>query len=306
MASNLPEIEESVINDMFNEISNMEVMLDQDPLEFGPRRLNSKTADTRDFLTRCEKMFVQVSHWLQVYKRAHRSGQLDFDLAMQDMLANDPEVRAGRNVADRNAIAIVKMRDEKEDLDKLQVTIQDLDAVMTVIKSKRADLKDVQSRLRDQKNLCQEEIHLGAKWGSKIYDGAAKDPRSNIDLDNTPVVDSVTMRDLQNFMSMADEVDVSDIPVPFVSEPTLTIEVSSGGLNIEATETLTERFLNLTLGDKTETPLLLNKTLKVEDLPKSAPEDEIDDFLSEIDTSEPKAEDTSSTEVSIDDLLSGF
>jgi hypothetical protein len=40
---------------------------------------------------------------------------------------------------------------------------------MTVIKAKRTDLKDLQGRLRDQLKLCQEQIALGQRWGSKTF-----------------------------------------------------------------------------------------------------------------------------------------
>ena len=39
-----------------------------------------------------------------------------------------------------------------------------------VVKSKRYDLKDIQGRLKDQMHLCQEEIGLGSRWGSRIPD----------------------------------------------------------------------------------------------------------------------------------------
>lgn len=276
MASNLPVVEESVIDTMFEEVSNMEVMLDRDPLEFGPKRLNEKTSITRDHLTRCEKLFGQVSQWLQLYKRAHRAGQLEFDLAMQDLLANDPEVRAGRNVADRNAIAVIKMRDSKEDLDRLQVMIQDLDAVMAVIKSKRADLKDVQSRLRDQKNLCQEEIHLGAKWGSKAFD--PNEVSSSFDFSKTPVVDSVTMNELKGLMSLSDsEPDLGGVETKFVEESPFPPEEIAG------------------------TPATDNKVLNVSDLTSDSSEEDLDSLLLGIDVSPPKPD--TSRDVSIDDLL---
>ena len=46
--------------------------------------------------------------------------------------------------------------------------IQDLDAVLSVIRAKRTDLKDIQGRLRDQFKICQEEIGLGGRWGSRL------------------------------------------------------------------------------------------------------------------------------------------
>lgn len=217
--SNLPVLDESLFDTMFKDLEGMNVELDLDPLEFGPKRLNQKVAESRDFLTQCEKLFTRVSHWLQLYKRAHRAAQLDFDLAMHDMLANDPEVRAGRNVADRNAIATTKMRDRREELDRLAVVVQDLEGVLVVIKSKRSDLKDTQGRLREQKQLCQEEIGLGAKWGSKTANGKTSYIAA------APVVDAATMNDINAMLEVSrSECDLGTVtpePVPEDKTPSL-------------------------------------------------------------------------------------
>jgi hypothetical protein len=205
--SELPGISEEITDSIFKEIESMNIILDNDPLEFGPKRLNSKVAEARSYLTRCEQLFTRVAQWLQLYKRAHRAGQLDFDLAMQDMLANDPEVRAGRNVKDRDAIATTKMRARREEIDQLGITIQDLEALMTVIKSKRIELRGVQGNLREQKQLCQEEIGLGSKWGSK----AGVQP-SGI-LNTTPSVDAITMKDINALLEGNSESDLSTVVV---------------------------------------------------------------------------------------------
>ena len=50
---------------------------------------------------------------------------------------------------------------------KLQCDIAEIDDLMTVVKAKRSDLRDTQSRLRDQIKLCHDEISLGSRWGDK-------------------------------------------------------------------------------------------------------------------------------------------
>jgi hypothetical protein len=182
------------IDQVFSALEAMSVDLDDDPLEYGPRRLAHKVSETRTHLSRCEQLSLQISRLLQQYKRGHRAAQLEFDLKLQHMLANDPEVRAGRNVADRNAIATVKLNEQREAMSHMEVVIQDLEVVMTSIKSKRADLRDVQGRLRDQMRLCQEEVGLGGKWGSKA-------PGSTPDLSNAPLVDTKALRDLDALFS---------------------------------------------------------------------------------------------------------
>lgn len=153
---------------MFNELGDLRVELDDDPLVFGPKRLNAKTAQVRRMLDRCETLFLDVSRKLQTVRRAMRVAETDFNLAKKDLFANDPETRSGRSVSDREAIAAGKLETEIRAIHELNLASEDLDAVLVVIKAKRADLKDTEGRLRDQMRLCSEEIGLGGRWGSKV------------------------------------------------------------------------------------------------------------------------------------------
>lgn len=199
----LPSVTPDYIDGLFTEMEAMNVDLDDDPLEYGPRRLSSKVAEARLHLSRCEQMSLQVGRLLQQYKRAHRALQTDFDLQLQHMLANDPEVRSGRNVADRNAIATVKLSDLKEQISACEIVIQDLEVINTSIKSKRSDLKDTQSRLRDQMRLCQEEVGLGGRWGDRKATGAL-DPI----LRSAPLIDPTAMAELEALNPKGQEIQI--------------------------------------------------------------------------------------------------
>lgn len=83
---------------------------------------------------------------------------------------------------------------------------------MTAIKSKRADLRDVQGRLRDQMRLCQEEVGLGGKWGSKAVG-------SGPSLSSTPLIDTKALRELDAMFSGELHVsDPSDLALPTTEE----------------------------------------------------------------------------------------
>jgi hypothetical protein len=204
--SSLPVVDEQRVCSIFSELEGMEIELDPDPLLYGPRRLNKKVASTRGMLTRCERVFLQTSHDLQIYKTAHRAAQLDFDLQMQDLIANDPEVRAGSNVRDRDAIATMKLREDRQNLIGMEVAIGDLEMVMTVIKAKRADLRDIQGRIRDQIKLCQEEIGLGGKWRSIPAPGEEAP-----DLDNAPHTDQKALASIQDLVEEAGGQEVDEV-----------------------------------------------------------------------------------------------
>lgn len=160
-----PALDPAHIEGLYTALGDMQVDLDADPLELGPKRLNEKIAQCRGMLSRCERIFLDVSQHLHRYKRQHRCASADFKLCLRELLTNDPEVRMGRNVTDREAIASNKLRPEAEEIDRLTANVEDLEAVLTVVRAKRADLKDIQGRLKDQLKVCQEEISLGSRWG---------------------------------------------------------------------------------------------------------------------------------------------
>lgn len=161
----LPEIDQDYIDKIFSELGKMQIVLDKEPLRFGPSRLNEKVAVTRNMLTRCEQLFNSVSHHLQLFSLEKRKADLTFSLNEKHLIANDPEVRAGRNLKDREAVAHLKLRKEIENLTALEATVHNLEIVLNMVKAKRSDLRDVQGRLKDQIKLCQEDIGIGRRWG---------------------------------------------------------------------------------------------------------------------------------------------
>lgn len=204
MSTELPQITQTLVDSVFQALVKMEVDLDENPLDYGPRRLNMKTAETRKKLAECEHLFLRISGWMQKCRSAHRAAETELELEKKHLFANDPEVRAGRNVSTQDALASMKLRSQVEELSKIKTISEDLEAMLAVIKSKRNDLKDVQRRLGDQIRLCQEEIGLGGKWGSRVF---GKTP----DLDAAPNPDHKSLKDLREMFAGVDSVKPEDV-----------------------------------------------------------------------------------------------
>ena len=83
-------------------------------------------------------------------------------------------------------------------------------------KGSAEDLKDVQGRIRDQIKLCQEEIGLGGRWGSKPVPG-----REAPDLESSPDVDKKTLKDLHEMFTGTgvSEPDLAAVAPPPEAEP---------------------------------------------------------------------------------------
>lgn len=162
-------IEQSYIDRVYERLSAMDVELDADPIEFGPSRLNNKTSEVRSYLSNTERIFMEVSHNLQKFKRDLLVAQTEYNMEQSNLIANDPHVRSGRSQSEREALAGTRLVSIQTRINNCTLCVHDLDDLLTVIKAKRTDLKDLQGRLRDQLKLCQEQIALGQRWGSKTY-----------------------------------------------------------------------------------------------------------------------------------------
>jgi len=181
---------------IFEELIVLDMDLDEDPLAFGPKRLNNKIALVRGMLSRCERVYLDVSQQLHAMKRSLKIETLTLDLAKKNLFANDPETRAGKSVSDREAIAAGKLHTEMMEVHDLEMAVESLSAVWMAIKTKRADLKDIEGRLKDQFRLCQEEIGLGSRWGSRAIG----------DFDLTPgIADQTEISNVTDLLQGVDE-----------------------------------------------------------------------------------------------------
>ena len=163
-------------NRVFDELKNLGVELDPDPLIYGPKRLNQKVSELRAATGRTERLFLELAQRRHLVQRTLTLSMAELEMAKKDLFANDPETRAGRSVSDREAIAHGKLRDEIIAQRSLELALQSLDAVLIVVKTTRSDLRDTQGRLKDQVRLCMEEIGLGDSWGSKVPHAPALNP----------------------------------------------------------------------------------------------------------------------------------
>jgi len=233
LTNNLPVVDEAYGRRIFSALNEMEVSLDADPIAHGPKRMNAKIAVCRNHLDRCQQIYLQMSSDLHALNRAMRQKKVEFDLQLQDMLTNDPETRAGRSVRDREAVATMKLRNEREEMALIESSISDLDAVMVVVKAKRDDLKDTLGRIRDQLKLCQEEIGLGGRWGSAPAPGQAVPARSEsrgidpmllANMDEIPSDGEISMSDLDKFVEVSLKVQgrTNEITPVVVPEPVNT------------------------------------------------------------------------------------
>ena len=262
---------------IYNELRDLAVALDGDPIAFGPKRLNSKVSEVRRMLERCERLYLDVSQRLHAIRRAKRMAETDLELAKMNLFTNDPETRAGRSVGDREAVAMGKLSKEVHLLHDLEIADMDLAAVLTVIKAKRTDLKDTEGRLRDQIRLCSEEIGLGSRWGSQLP--------GTPDVPVLPQGD--TSANTQVLDSMLGDVDGE-------------IHVNPNYRGWEDSVAQEPNGDSLSIGD-----VLLEQNAPPVELPPTAASSDVEAFLGDVPVDKPTKADKALTD-GLDDILAAF
>ena len=289
-----PVVDSDRIEAVYQSLNKMKVHLDDDPLSYGPKRINSKISECREHLTRCNELFNAVSRDLHLYKRKHRVAETALKMQVRDLMANDPVIRAGRSIADREAMAYIKLSEQSNQVDKYSVVIGDLENVLSVIKANRSDLKDIQSRLRDQIKVCQEELTTGSHWGTRSTIKPAFIP-SDTPSTPPPVVavhkDESNIEEILGLDMIQESVPpVGEVPVVFAPEvktevfpvPEVSIEELIGNAPVPVVE-------DTSVQSRIEVEVMISgvprKSTEVEGIKGNS--DYSDDFLGAMDVSQP-------------------
>lgn len=133
------------------DLETMHVEIDPDPTVCGGAPvLRAKIAQVETFLSSCLDMVSAARVRVQHARTRHRDLQLGLKLATDLLVAKDPDVRGGRNIADRAALASIKLQDEhlmvrEADGDRTQA-----ETILQIATSKLDHLKDLRRHLRGQ------------------------------------------------------------------------------------------------------------------------------------------------------------
>lgn len=279
-------VDRETVLGIYERLENLTVELDENPIEFGPRRLTAKVAQTRNMLSECQRVFTQVSKFMWEVKSSILRDETVIQAKTNILLANDPSVRARPSVSDRKALVQVLLSEEIDILEEKKQRLLDLQMLTDTLKAKIKDLVDVQARLNSQIRLCKLEIEsLQVKWGSK-------DPEVSLELEPDPSVSGLRLDD---FLRLGDN-DEESVQLPPKQE--LVTEILREGTLKGKEQDLTE--INKTpkgsLSEVARNSMLINLNSVGQDdnlmkaLETSSEDEEADQFLDLIEDSETASE----------------
>lgn len=166
------------LDSILTEISEFEVKLEEDPTlpELGARYLQSRIAQCRQFLNRTQYYLQITRRYEKNLKKAEKAFELDLELKMSGLLADDPLVRQQSAAQDRRALATSMLKVEHENLARFKVELQDLDGTIRIIKAKYDDLRHTNQDIKLQRQLVKDD-----RTGWESGDGGYVKPQSRED-----------------------------------------------------------------------------------------------------------------------------
>lgn len=150
---------------ILEEIVGFEVVLVEDPTlpQYGVPYLQKVVATCRRFLNRTQYYLQTTKRYEKNLKRASKVYELDINLKMAGLLADDQIVRNQSAVDDRKAVAMTMLKEEYKVLGRFQVEAQNLDDTIRLVKSKYDDLRQTNGDIRLQRQLIRDDKDA---WGS--------------------------------------------------------------------------------------------------------------------------------------------
>lgn len=162
------EMKDERVDEIFARLEDIDIELDYDPIERGPKFLNNMVASCRNYTTEVQRYMRECQMYRRTIERKLRTAEAEYELEYNHLMANDEEIIQMRALSrvDREALAKTKLRERVEEITALELALTDSGHVETVIDSKLRELRDINRDIRLQKRLIEDEISTGALWGN--------------------------------------------------------------------------------------------------------------------------------------------
>jgi hypothetical protein len=177
------------LDEILDEIAKYEVELVEDPTQpqYGFSYIQKSVAQCRSYLNR-------VQYYLQKVKKRERDlrievkqAELNLDLKMQEMLADNEIVRQQPSEGIKKAVAASMLKEEAESILKLKVELLDIQETGKIIKLKYDDLQKTNGDIRLQRQLVKDDkaAYLGGEDG---YSPGGSDEKGRLNHGMAPAV----------------------------------------------------------------------------------------------------------------------
>lgn len=161
----MDELDEDKIDAIFDRCEEIEISLNEDPIQMGPKYLNEMVAITRNYMNEVQKYEREIIRQKCALERILNKKTTEYEMRSNDLMSNNEEVRSQSSVSDRKAKVASILSDLNTEIKELESRLTDLGHAESYVSSKIRELRDVNRDIRLQKRLIEDEITVGAHWG---------------------------------------------------------------------------------------------------------------------------------------------
>lgn len=147
------------LDQILDEIANYQVDLVEDPTlpEYGVKYLHKIVAKCRNYLNRTQHYIQSVGKAEKKLRVDVQHKEMDIDLKLNNLLAENPIVKKQPSIADRKALAATMLKDDNDELTKFKLELLDVQETLKLIKMKYTDLQHTNNDIKMQRQLVKDD-----------------------------------------------------------------------------------------------------------------------------------------------------
>jgi hypothetical protein len=159
------------LDQILEEVAGYAVDIEPDPTQphLGYRYLQKVLSDCRNFTNRVTFYLQAVMRLDKALKSEIRYAELNFDLNVKSLLADDVQVRQEPSIEDRRAAATIKLKPDAEALDALRVRQTDVEETIKILKMKHQELLRTSQDIKLQRVIVKDDKETILKGGGDGY-----------------------------------------------------------------------------------------------------------------------------------------
>jgi hypothetical protein len=155
------------VETIYNELADLVVELDRDPVGRGPGYIQDLISKTRGFLNKTSVYHQEVMREQYELERDLVAQEAAFDVSSDALLADDNRVTRLPNIDDRKAMINLILREDRVKIQDLKRRVRELGMIEKVIKSRQKELDNTMAAIRMQKSLMDTEVRAGSFYGDE-------------------------------------------------------------------------------------------------------------------------------------------
>lgn len=231
------------IEKILNRLPELVVELDPNPVARGPLYLQDLISKVRGMLNESGVYLQEVLRDKSALESQLEAKQVAFQVAADELLANDHRVTHLPAVQDRQAMINVILRDQRKEILELTKQVNDIGYVEKAIRHRHRELESTMSAIRLQRSLIQTELRTGSYFGDESDTSRGegtwgrKAPGKDEDLDENELSrllgDMEAEGEVEEETEEATEEQAAEEPVVESPKPPVSDDDDGLGLDVE-------------------------------------------------------------------------